>query len=286
MAGDEAKRSKRSSQLGEDAQAIISSINTTIAHTAQALQTQIGSVSADVKSLEQHVKSTTQRVDQHDLRFEALESEVKALRDLVESGMGQRSGTVVGTSGGSSDARTAPPLHKRHSVVVGGFERDTDKKVIDARLKDITKDVKDTVVECFSFGKLSSCGVIIFKSSGGMWEFLKKYKGTRFNHNGRELWHSIEKTKLERELAKRVSKAVRVVRSHLQEASGLSEEDAKKRVDADWVKGLVFTRQGDAAVRIYEKDSINNVLTVAASAKDGAPDLDAAAELASINACD
>ena len=141
-------------------------------------------------------------------------------------------------SGNPSDSRTALPIPKRQSIVVGGFERDTDKKVIEARLKIIVAAEQDTVLVYFSLGKVSFCGLIIFKSSKFMWGFLKKHKGHRFMHNESELWHSIEKTKDERELAKRVSNAVRVVRTYAVDTMELSEEDAKKRVDADWVRVL------------------------------------------------
>ena len=44
-------------------------------------------------------------------------------------------------------------------------------------------------------------------------------------------------------------------------------------------------KQGDAAVRIYEKDMVQNTLVVAASAKEAVPDLDHAG-LVAINSLD
>lgn len=91
-------------------------------------------VSKDGKSLEAYVMATSKRTDEHGLRFDAFESELKALRYLVESGMARGLGNAVSSeSGNPSDLRTALAIHKRQSIVVVGFERDTDKNVIDER---------------------------------------------------------------------------------------------------------------------------------------------------------
>ena len=282
VSGDEAKRSKKTTQLGEEAHTIISSINATISHATKCLEGKVDNVSKDVKALESHLAATTKRVDDHDLRLEAVESELKTLRELIEAGGPRSSASGQTPNAQSSESRTAAVLHKRQSVVVGGFERDTAKEIIEKRLKIITSEVKDTVKETFSLGKVSSVGIIVFSSSKCMWDFLKKYKGQRFSHNDRDLWHSIEKTKEERELCKRVSRGVKIARSQVAQTLGVSDDEAKKKVDGDWVRGMVYLKQEETVVRIFEKERDQNVLKLASTAKHVFPDLDPA-ELVNIN---
>ena len=67
-----------------------------------------------------------------------------------------------------------------------GFELDTAKQVIEE--KAIGPDGEDTVGKCLSIGKFAPVG------SSLLWEFLTKHKSKRFEHNGMQPWHSIEKT--------------------------------------------------------------------------------------------
>ena len=183
----------------------------------------------------------------------------------------------------SGDGRTSLPITKRKSIVFGGFARDTLKDVIEQKLRSATTDVKDQVEDLFCPGKFGSVGIIVFKTSKSMWDFLKGNKGKRFKHGELELWHTIEKTKQERDIAKRVSKAVRLLREHLETSGGKSEAEAKEVIDADWVKGLVFAKVQNKVVRVYEKKTGEDVLHVAPVAADSGLTFDFAGHVDTIN---
>ena len=166
---------------------------------------------------------------------------------------------------------------------MGGFERDTLKEVIEKVLRAATSDMKDHVEDFFCPGKFGSFGIIVFKTNKGMWDFLKGNKGKRFKHGDLELWHSIEKTQQERDIAKRVSKAVNLVREHLQNVVGKSESESKQMIDADWVRGLVFSKVQAKVVRLYEKNSGEDLLHVAAGVADSGINFDFAGHVEAIN---
>ena len=96
-------------------------------------------------------------------------------------------------------------------------------------MRSFIEEVKDILKDAFSRGKLTSVGVIVFKSNRCMWDFLKKCSGYRFSHKDWQLCHSIEKAKLEREWAKRVSKGAKMMGSHVTQASGLSDDNASAK---------------------------------------------------------
>ena len=108
---------------------------------------------------------------------------------------------------------------------------------------------------------------------------------TKFSHGDLTLWHSIEKTRDERALAKRVSQGVRLLRAHAISQLSISEADAKKVIDGDWVRGTVFHKSipGGKVTRIYDKKKTDNFLEVASNATDSGLTLHFAGQLAAIN---
>eukprot|EP00973_Karenia_brevis_P085580 11872907-Karenia_brevis.AAC.1 len=80
--------------------------------------------------------------------------------------------------------------------------------------------------DSFCPGKFGSIGIIVFKSSKFMWDFLMDNKGNRFVHNDLQLWHTIEKNKEERSLAKRASESNSLAQRMVEESRhrGRSQE--------------------------------------------------------------
>ena len=149
----------------------------------------------------------------------------------LERGCNTSNASVQGDTAGASSNRRADwiPPARRDCVVVGGFPLDTEKDVIVAALRGFVSPnavkkwdgvgAKDVVSKQFS-----TSGEIIFENSGHMWRFLKACKGTRFHHEGRKLFHSVDKTVEEQQLSRRVSRVVRVVTEKFSEKGLLGEE--------------------------------------------------------------
>ena len=114
------------------------------------------------------VKETNTRVDSHDMRFEILEAEIQALEEQLEhGGRAISAGSKGQHPDGSLDgkARLSVPINRRWSVVVGGFDKDTSKDVIEMKLREITDNMKQNISDQFCPGKFSSVGIIVFKGN-------------------------------------------------------------------------------------------------------------------------
>ena len=76
-----------------------------------------------------------------------------------------------------------------------------------------------------------------------MWTFLRKHKGRKFSHGAKQPWHTWDRPKEEVLLSKRVSLAIKALRTRAVERGILTN------VDGDWERGransssseLVFT---------------------------------------------
>lgn len=120
---------------------------------------------------------------------------------------------------------------RREVIVVGGFLPDTERHVIVDQLK--TMVLADPgrgwtgagVVDCYAPGQFGCIGKIKFTNPDRLWALLKAFKGYKFSWQGRLLFHSIEKTMAEQELSRRVSRAAKIIREHL-EAIGRLAVDA------------------------------------------------------------
>ena len=118
-----------------------------------------------------------------------------------------------------------------------------------------------------------------------MWKFLKDHRGQKFSHNGKTLWHNINRTREETVLAKKVSKAVNLLRQHVISEMNVPEADSKKWIDGDWEKGVVFLRQNGSgrAIRLFDKARGEDVLHVSPEASQSEINFDFKSHLNNIN---
>jgi hypothetical protein len=131
-------------------------------------------------------------------------------------------------------------------VFVGNFPKASERPEIVDKLREMTEPWKELVEDCFTTRKVTNFGKISFKSSGGMWQFLKGVGSRKYEFGGNDLIASLDKYPAEIALSKRVSKAVKVLKSHYQQ-NGAPVDDIKKLVTADWDIGTVWYKESTAA---------------------------------------
>ena len=195
-------------------------------------------------------KKTTERFDvvqsQADNTAKLLKDTIsdleKTKKEFTEFKEG-KSNNVYSVSGGSGSVSRDDfvPISKRKVVFVGGWPEGGERADIEATLKDLTKECKDSVAEVWATKRVGGSGKIKFLTNDDMWAFLKAHKGVRFNYNGKPLFHSIDKTSSELDLSGKVAKAVRAIKEHLV-SNGVKMEDTKQWIEADYNIGRVYVR--------------------------------------------
>ena len=86
-------------------------------------------------------------------------------------------------------------------------------------------------------------------------------------------------------LGKRTSKAVRLLRSHMEAAHSMSDESAKISIDGDWDRGLVFYQPSSGpVVELYDCPRHDTKLQVHKDANSARIGFDFADKLDEINA--
>ena len=97
------------------------------------------------------------------------------------------------------------------------------------------------VKEWWAPGKVGSVGKVNFHTNDAVWNFLRKYKGTRFNYGTKQLWHTWDRPKEEVLLSERVSLAVKMLRTKAVE-KGVLTQGAEMGTDGDWRRGRVWLK--------------------------------------------
>ena len=178
-------------------------------------------------------------------------------------------------------------------VVVGGFEFDTRKEDIEHTLRHIRDSYtnKEEISDVWCSGKRLSYGKIKFVNVEALWRFLRHFKGQRFKHGERVLWHSKGKSKEELGASRRISAAARAVKRHITEHHGEQSETLLTAVEADWNRGILYWQpQGAPCVRVFERSANDSSAplrvgpTFASSSLATTYGFDAEAHLPDINA--
>ena len=109
-------------------------------------------------------------------------------------------------------------------VFVGGFGEDIDAEEVKKCLKSQTSTfggVEDVV----AIGNPSNKGNIIFDHCDDMWGFLRGMKGKKLEFKGKSLFHSIDKSRDEQVVSRRLYHVVKTVRDAAMEPLGLTDQD-------------------------------------------------------------
>ena len=90
-------------------------------------------------------------------------------------------------------------------------------------------------------GKVGSVGKVSFHTKDHVWTFLRKHTGRKFNHGAKQLWHTWDRPKGEVLLSKRVSLAIKALRTRAEER-GILTNGAEMGIDGDWERGRVVQK--------------------------------------------
>ncbi len=178
-------------------------------------------------------EETTNKFDDVRQTLEAHSKNIKELQDKAKTG---------GGSGAADPNPYTPgfvPVSKRTVIFVGGFPYNTEKDLILQKLKEMAAPYDDNILDYYTTRKLTSFGKIKFKTSDDMWDFINGTKAVVFKFEDKALYHSIDKTESEIKLSKKVSAAVKLLKTHF-ETNGIPKADLKKYVDAEWNYGTVM----------------------------------------------
>ena len=94
----------------------------------------------------------------------------------------------------------------------------------------------------FAPSKRGTIGFIRFGAPDSMWGFMRSRAGLpRPSYKDARLWVSVERTKLEREMASRCSRAMRTIRSLL--VPSAEQASVPDFVDVDYRRAIVWVRQ-------------------------------------------
>ena len=88
------------------------------------------------------------------------------------------------------------------------------------------------VKDWWTLGKVGSVGMVSFH----VWTFLRKHKGKKVSHGAKQLWHTRDRPKEEILLSKRVSLAIKALRTRAVER-GILTNGAEIGIDGDWERG-------------------------------------------------
>ena len=121
-----------------------------------------------------------------------------------------------------------------------------------------------------------------------MWRFLKIHRGQKFTVKDKTLLHSIDKTSVEQNTSRRVSRANRILLEFLVVVGELSSLDGKKEranymVARDWDTGTVRYKKSGEVYRIFEMDKSTGMLKVGQGAAMSGLTMRFAEQLPSIN---
>ena len=157
-----------------------------------------------------------------DLQAKSVSTEQVA--DMIKSAIAEYANTVRpsvsqgGRSGGgrndtvASDYRQTDDANEKfqRTLVIGGFEPDTEKKVVVEFIKQKILKSQDAVEEVYAY-TFGSVGFVRFKSEDEMWKLVKETnEAPKVRYGSKEIWISTSKSPEERRKAKVLGKYKRV----------------------------------------------------------------------------
>ena len=128
------------------------------------------------------------------------------------------------------------------------------RDVICEKLREIFEQ-ETGVKEWWAPGNVGSVGKVVFQTNDALWKFLRRRKGMKFNHGTKQLWHTWDRPKEEVLLSKRVSLAVKMLRTRSVE-KGVSAQGAEMGIDGDWGRGRVWLqklRTGERVITLFRR---------------------------------
>ena len=172
-------------------------------------------------SLKSDVVQLSAQVQHDDQRRSEFEGQLKDITAGRSAGSGAAS-SAASPEAHPEPARTngtvQPPKNQRTVLVVGGFANDTERDVICEKLREIFGQ-KPGVKDWWTLGKVGSVGKVSFHHA---WTFLRNYKGRKFCNGTKQLWHTWDRPNQEVLLSKRVSLAIKALRTRAVERSILT----------------------------------------------------------------
>ena len=277
-----------SAPLSAESQALLQAIN-------RSLGSRLDNLASTVRVIDNKVTEVGNRVDNHDRDIKELIRRTEALE------RGSAGSVSSGGDGGTGSISRGPlrppgwtPPAKRNIIVVGGFPADTERDIIVRHLREFSgphprePDGWDGrgVEDCYA-PEYSSFGRIRFASSEHMWRFLKHHKGRKFQYDGRNLFHSIDKTPAEQELSRKVARAQQQLVTFLVDTGKLQAEptrdDIRKMVAADWDIGMIRFKGENGVSRIFETDRQTGMMKIGSSAQASGLEMRFAESLQYIN---
>ena len=219
-------------------------------------------------------------------RFTSLEARLSVMENRSVGPSGSTADSInPPSSAGGLPKKDSIPRGSRCTIIIGGFDYDSDRedveKVLDLIARSGVVDVEQ-IEKTWAMGRYTSKGKITFTSPMGMWAFLKAMKGNKFTKEGKivgakdldvswTLWHGVEKTAEEQLCSRMVSKISRVTRGAFVEKMLGTETQAKAVFEPDYDAGLLRYKPpvspGDKAapIRLFKVEESRVVALPSAS---------------------
>ena len=150
--------------------------------------------------------------------------------------------SVSSPSSSSPSAANSTSGGQRRTLVVGGFSEDTRRCDIEVCLRFVTRGWESKIETAFADFKRGSIGFARFFSSEDMWMHIKgRACQPKIQWGEHQLWVGVEKSKVERDAAKRTHNALRIIKPliHLT-ADQLSSVDY---VEVDYRRCIIWIKQ-------------------------------------------
>ena len=219
-------------------------------------------------TIEVHIREVNERIEKIESVLSKHEQDIKSLQHLLSEARKEAAeakqiastspkpqSVFRGAPVQASSHRVLPPFSERMTLVIGGFKDETLHSHIEKELVQLKNKIKG-VASYWAPAKRGSIGKLTFDSPSEMWEYIKTMKGKRIEVDDLQLWFTVEKSKEEMDVSKRVSKAVRLVRDILTKTT--HDPSDKDNLDADWNRGKVWV----LGHRVVSKDPASGLLKV------------------------
>lgn len=279
----EEKRKKREANIEDKFNTILKAVGgvqtqmSTLSTQVTSIQSDVGTIKSDLGAFKQQTNSKFEEIDQK------LQQHSKSILELQNANSNPDFGVSAGGSGsgpggggggggvGGGNSADWVPKSKRKIIFVRGFPYDSLGTDVVADVREATKDFEDSISD-ITAPKLTSFAKIFFKDSGGMWNFLKRMKGLKLKSTkwpDAKLFHGIDQTAAERLIGKKVAKALSIARDFTTTSGIFTEEEAKKGVDGDSDRGIVYVvLPGRAPVRLWTYNKDTGLFVIGGSVED------------------
>ena len=136
------------------------------------------------------------------------------------------------------------PLGRRLVIFVGGFCEKLDSKDLIGALRGQTQTFQG-IEDITSIGRpsdKSDKGKITFTHSDDMWDFLKGMKGKKLMYKDKALFHTIDKSRDEQTISRKVYGIVKAIKEVAMEPLGLDDATWWKTIQHNDVNGMAWIK--------------------------------------------